>query len=116
MKTVLIVDDHRSFRDCARMVLEAEGFVVVGEAEDGAQAVRLAHELHPEVVLLDIQLPGRDGLAVVPELRENGYVPTVVLISSRDEYDYGSLIRDSGARGFIAKAELAGPALAALVE
>jgi DNA-binding NarL/FixJ family response regulator len=116
VKTVLIVDDHSSFRLSARMVLEAEGFDVVGEAEDGAQAVQLAHELRPQVVVLDIQLPGRDGLAVLPQLRENGYVPCVVLVSSRDECDYGSLIRDSGARGFIAKADLSGPALAALVE
>ena len=115
VKTVLIVDNHRSFREGARMLLEADGFAVVAEAEDGAQAVRLAHALHPEIVLLDIELPGRDGLAVIPQLRENGYVPTVVLVSSRDERDYGSLIRDSGARGFIAKAELAGSALAALL-
>ena len=115
VKTVLIVDNHRSFREGARMLLEADGFAVVAEAEDGAQAVRLAHALHPEIVLLDIELPGRDGLAVIPQLRENGYVPTVVLVSSRDERDYGSLIRDSGARGFIAKAELAGSALATLL-
>jgi hypothetical protein len=54
--------------------------------------------------------------AASPELRENGYRPGVVLVFSRGGCDYGSLIRDSGARGFIAKAELSGPAVAALVE
>jgi CheY-like chemotaxis protein len=113
VKTVLIVDDHPSFRASARLLLEAEGFAVVGEAEDGAQAVRLAHELRPDVVLLDVQLPDRDGFAVIPDLGVDGHVPCVVLVSSRDECDYGSLIGDSGACGFIAKAELSGPGLAA---
>jgi DNA-binding NarL/FixJ family response regulator len=115
VKTVLIVDDHPSFRVSARMLLEAEGFSIVGEAEDGAEGVRLAHELRPEVVLLDVQLPDRDGFSVIPDLRVNGYVPCVVLVSSRDECDYGALIGDSGARGFIAKGELSGSALASLV-
>jgi DNA-binding NarL/FixJ family response regulator len=115
VKTVLIVDDHPSFRVSARLLLEAEGFRIVGEAEDGAEAVRLVHELKPDIVLLDVQLPDCDGFTVIPELRQNGYVPSVVLVSSRDECDYGSLIRDSDARGFIAKAELSGTALAALV-
>ena len=115
MKSVLIVDDHPTFRVTARLLLESEGFLVVGEAEDGAGAVRLTNELRPDVVLLDVHLPDRDGFAVVPDLGVNGYRPSVVLVSSRDECDYGALIADSGARGFIAKAELSGPALAALV-
>jgi DNA-binding NarL/FixJ family response regulator len=57
--TILIVDDHPSFRATARILLEAEGFHVVGEAEDGAGAVREAARLDPEVVLLDVQLPTR---------------------------------------------------------
>src|SRR3954452_3766730 len=58
---VLIVDDHPSFRANARALLEAEGFEVVGEAEDGASALRAVHELSPELVLLDVQLPDIDG-------------------------------------------------------
>ncbi len=111
---MLIVDDHPSFRVSARMLLEAEGFRVVGEAEDGAGAVRLAHELRPDVVVLDVQLPDRDAFAVILDLRWSGYRPCVVLVSSRDECDFGTLIADSGAQGFIAKAELSGAALAAV--
>ncbi len=60
--TVLIVDDHAEFRASARALLEAEGFAVVGEAADGAQAIEAVAALRPAIVLLDVQLPGRDGL------------------------------------------------------
>ena len=62
--TVLIVDDHDSFRESARALLEAEGFTVVGDATDGAAAVAAVARLRPDVVLLDIQLPDADGFAV----------------------------------------------------
>ena len=111
--TVLIVDDHPSFRATARVLLEAEGFEVVGEAEDGLSALERARELHPEVVLLDVQLPDLDGFEVASRLTGNGGpAPRVVLVSSRDRADYGAKIEESGATGFIAKAELCGPALA----
>src|SRR5258705_6941805 len=87
---VLIVDDHPSFRANARALLEAEGFEVVGEAEDGASALRAAAELSPELVLLDVQLPDLDGFEVARRLTENGG-PAVVLVSSRDGSDFGPL-------------------------
>ena len=59
-RTVLIVDDHPSFRATARALLEADGFTVVGEARDGLEALSLEEELHPEIVLLDVQLPDLD--------------------------------------------------------
>ena len=114
--TVLIVDDHPSFRASARALLEAEGFEVVGEAEDGVHALRAASELHPDVVLLDVQLPDFDGFEVADRLTKNGNGPAVVLTSSREGSDFGRLVADSGARGFIAKAELSGAAIAALLE
>jgi DNA-binding NarL/FixJ family response regulator len=114
--TVLIVDDHASFRASAREVLEAEGFAVVGEARDGTSGVELAQELHPDVVLLDVQLPDIDGFDVAAQLAAlNGSAPAVVLTSSRDPSDYGSLIAESGARGFIPKGELSGAAVRALL-
>ena len=113
--TVLIVDDHPSFRANARALLEAEGFVVVGEAEDGASALLAAVELLPELVLLDVQLPDLDGFEVAARLTNGGGGPAVVLVSSRDGSDFGPLVERSGARGFIPKAELSGAALTALL-
>jgi len=116
--TVLIVDDHPSFRTTARTLLEAEGYEVVGEAEDGASALAAVAALRPDVVLLDVQLPDLDGFEVAQRLlaRSNGCSPAVVLTSSRDGADFGGLVAESGARGFVPKAELSGAALAALLE
>ncbi len=62
--TVLIVDDHPSFRASARTLLEAEGYEIVGEAENGAAALQAVKELKPDLVLLDVQLPDIDGFQV----------------------------------------------------
>ena len=104
---ILIVDDHPSFRASARVVLESEGFEVVGEAVDGASALHECCRLRPEVVLLDVQLPDIDGFDVASRL-SNGAGPSVVLTSSRDSSDFGPLVARSGARGFVPKAELSG--------
>jgi DNA-binding NarL/FixJ family response regulator len=113
--TVLIVDDHPSFRASARTLLEAEGFEIVGEAQDGAGAVRAAKRLHPDLVLLDVQLPDLDGFEVADRLRKLKDPPEVVLTSSRDGADYGRCIECCGARGFVPKADLSGAAIAALL-
>ena len=115
-KTVLVVDDHPSFRVTARALLETEGFAVIGEAEDGASALECVTRLHPDVVLLDVQLPDMDGFAVAHRLREDGDRAVVILTSSRDAADFGSLIEASGARGFVAKADLSGAAITELLE
>ena len=114
MTSVLIVDDHPSFRANARALLEAEGLEVVGEAEDGAAALREAERLHPQVVLLDVQLPDIDGFEVASRLSVNGG-PRVILVSSHDVCDFGRLLARSGAAGFIPKAELSGAAIAELL-
>jgi CheY-like chemotaxis protein len=116
MRTILVVDDHPTFRATARALLEAEGFVVIGEAEDGESALEAMERLRPEIVLLDVQLPGIDGFEVAARATALGAVPQIVLTSSREASDFGSLIEDSGARGFIAKDELSGAAMAALLE
>ena len=67
MPTVLIVDDHPSFRSSARAVLEADGFDVIGEAEDGTSALTLLRKLRPDVVLLDVQLPDMTGFDICEE-------------------------------------------------
>jgi DNA-binding NarL/FixJ family response regulator len=114
-RTVLIVDDHPSFRSSARLLLECEGWEVVGEAPDGATGLSEARRLRPDLVLLDVQLPDMNGLEVARRLSQNGSSPQIVLVSSRDIDDIGPLAARSGARGFVPKGELSGAALEALL-
>ena len=111
MPTVLIVDDHPSFRATARLLLEADGWTVVGEAPDGGSAIEAATALGPDLVLLDVNLPDLDGFAVAERITGAGGGPDVVLVSSRDAKDFGPMVAASGARGFVAKADLSGDAL-----
>lgn len=112
---VLIVDDHPPFRAVARELLESAGYVVAGEAADAAEALAAVAATSPDAVLLDVQLPDRDGFAVAKALAvADG--PAVVLISSRDAEDYGRRVKGSGARGFIPKSKLSAATLAALLE
>jgi len=113
--TVLIVDDHAGFRAGARALLEAEGFDVLGEAADGQSAVEQARRLRPQVVLLDVQLPGMDGFAVAERLAAEPAAPAVVLISSRGQGAFRKRLEATPARGFITKAEFSGECVASLL-
>lgn len=113
--TILIVDDHRAFRAAATVMLEGEGFAVVGEAPDGLAALEAVERLHPSVVLLDVQLPGMDGIEVAERLARAVEPPLVVLISSYDASVYGDRLAVAPVRGFIPKSKLSGDALARLV-
>ena len=114
-RTVLIVDDHEGFRARARRVLEGAGYTVLDDAVDGGAGVAAAIEASPDLVLLDVQLPDIDGFEVTRQLRQAGNSSEVVLTSSRDSSDFGSLIESSDARGFVPKAELSAESLAALL-
>lgn len=114
---VLIVDDHPSFRSAARLLLEHEGFEVVGEAEDGETGIERTCQLCPDVVLLDVNLPDLDGFDVATRItsadRED--TPKIVLTSSRDPREFGSLVGASGASGFVPKGELSAARITALL-
>jgi CheY-like chemotaxis protein len=113
--TLMIVDDHASFRNAARRVLERAGFEIVGEVADGESALQLIPGLLPDVVLLDVQLPGISGFEVASRLTKRGDAPLIVMTSSREATHFGPLIEESGARGFVHKPDLSGPAIDAVL-
>ena len=114
MHSLLIVDDHDSFRTWARRVLSDEGFDVVGEAADGVAAIAECQRLEPDVVLLDVVLPDMPGPQVAAVLSAGGSDATVVLTSSRDLADLGIELGTTVA-GFLPKHNVSGAALEAFV-
>ena len=113
--TLLIVDDHEGLRGFARILLTKEGFEVIGEAADGQTALAAVRALHPDVVLLDIGLPDIDGFEVARRLAQTPGAPRLILTSSRNASDYGQLIANSPAQGFLPKQELSGAAISAFI-
>jgi len=107
--SVLIVDDQEPFRTAARAVVAAtEGFQVVGESETGEDALEAVGRLRPNLVLMDINLPGIDGLEATRRIRTGAPNDTVVLLlSTYEEEDYGSGAAECGAAAFISKSEFA---------
>ncbi|MDP8900337.1 MAG: response regulator transcription factor [Actinomycetota bacterium] len=113
--TVLIVDDHVEFRHAARLLLEAQEVLVVGEAPDGAGGLRAAMDLEPDVVLLDVMLPDVDGFTVADQMSALDKPPVVVLTSSRRRDDFGPRLVQCSARAFVHKGDLSGDVLVRLM-
>ena len=100
---VLIVDDHALFRVGLQGLLERRGIEIIGTAADGEEGIRLAQELHPDVVLLDLRMPELGGLSVLRRLADQGLdIPVVMLTTSADETDLSESLRN-GARGYLLK-------------
>jgi DNA-binding NarL/FixJ family response regulator len=108
-RTVVIVDDHADFRAQATALLRDAGYDVIGACPDARTARHTIPALHPDLVLLDVQLPDADGFDLAATLPAG---PTIVLISTREAADYGTRIHRSPAAAFITKADLSGPTLA----
>jgi CheY-like chemotaxis protein len=113
----LIVDDHRPFLEAARVLLEREGLSVVGVAVNGAEGLRSAEVLQPDVVLVDVSLGEESGFDVARSLmaQEPADGRVVVLISTRSEGELTELIAESPAAGFVSKAELSAKAIRRIV-
>lgn len=103
---VLIVDDQEPFRMAARLVVEAtDGFDVVGEAETGEDSVALARELTPDLVLMDVNLPGINGLDATRQILSEQRDSTIVLLlSTYEEEEYAPRAVECGAAAYIPKA------------
>ncbi|MFQ5968692.1 MAG: response regulator transcription factor [Acidimicrobiia bacterium] len=103
---VLIVDDQPPFRDAARMVVEmTHGFEVIGEAESGEEGVELAATLRPDLVLMDVYLPGIDGLEATRQIT-SAESPTRVLVMSTHESDeFAKAAMEAGAIAFVSKSQ-----------
>jgi DNA-binding NarL/FixJ family response regulator len=102
---VLIVDDQEPFRQAARMVVDiTDGFEVVGEAETGEDSVRMAEELQPDLVLMDVNLPGINGLDATRQiLGQGGDSVVVLLLSTYEEEEYAPRAAECGAAAYIPK-------------
>jgi CheY-like chemotaxis protein len=109
---VVLVDDDSRFRATARRALEAEGVVVLAEVGSGADADATVHRCYPDAVLVDIRMPGMDGVEVARRIQLKGSSPVVILVSTID-VDQGRLLAASVAAGYIPKHELS---LAAITE
>lgn len=102
--SVLVVDDQAPFRAIARQVVElTPGFRVVGEAESGEDAVRFAHDLGPQLILMDINLPGINGIEATRQILDVDPSVAVVLLSTYRESDLPADALDSGARRYVHK-------------
>jgi CheY-like chemotaxis protein len=102
---VLIVDDQVAFRRAAQAVVEsADSFVVVGAVESAEEGLAAVDHLRPHLVLMDVNLPGIDGLEASRRLRESHPSVKVILLSSYDEAEFADLTADCGAAAYVPKA------------
>jgi DNA-binding NarL/FixJ family response regulator len=114
---VLIVDDQLPFREASRMVVEmTDGFEVAGEAENGRQAIELVSELQPDLVLMDVQMPGIDGIETTRQISALPDAPAIIVMSTHESGDYVGMAVAAGAVGFVPKSQFSFDTLAEMWE
>ena len=114
---VLIVDDQLPFREASRMVVEmTDGFEVVGEAQNGPEAIELVSELKPDLVLMDVQMPGIDGIETTRRISALPDAPAVIVMSTHESGDYVGMAVAAGAIGFVPKSQFSFDTLAEMWE
>ena len=105
MTTVLIVDDHSTVRFAVRMLLERERFQVIGEVDNGSEVAQVARKLQPDVVVLDIGLPGLDGMEVIKRLQQLEHSPKIMVLTGQATDLYVRRCLDAGIGAFVTKSE-----------
>jgi len=112
---VLVVDDQALFRRVMSAVVdETEGFVLVGNAASGEESIVTAERLRPDLILMDVNLPGIDGMEATRRLRADSMAAAVVLLSTYDEEDWDGQARECGAVAYLAKSAFGPETLAAV--
>lgn len=104
MTRAIVVDDHPFIRSAVKMLLRKEKIDVVADADNGADAIRLALEHHPDLIILDLSMPKLDGLGVIEKITHLGISTKVLVLTSHSELSYSSRCMRAGAAGFISKA------------
>ena len=102
---IVLADDHLMVRQGLKALLEREGLTVLGEADDGHEAVRLAHELHPDVAVLDVTMPGLNGLDATRQIRNVAPKTEVLVLTMHTSEDLAREVLSAGARGYILKSD-----------
>ena len=105
MYRVLIVDDHSLIRSAMAMMLSGQNYKVVGEAKDGVEAVQMARECAVDLIILDISMPGLDGLEVISRIRASGVVSRILVLTSLPALIYSQRCMKAGADGFVTKSQ-----------
>jgi two-component system response regulator EvgA len=103
MKEVLIVDDHPVVRMALRLLLETDNMNVVGETDDGFEALALTKKLSPDLIIVDIDMPSYNGIDLVQRLRHNGFNGGILVLTGKDVDHYIKRSANAGADGFISK-------------
>jgi len=114
---VLIADDHRLFAEALEAILGGDGrFAVVGQAGDGEEAVRLAQELEPDVVLMDISMPVMDGIEAAREIQGSPAATAILMLTGSNSRSDVDRARQAGAAGYVTKDRIAAELIDAIVE
>ncbi len=114
---VLIADDHRLFAEALEAILADDARIsVVGHASDGSEAVRLANELHPDVVLMDISMPVMDGIQAVRAIRDTDGDASILMLTGSNARSDVDRARQAGASGYVTKDRIAAELIDAIIE
>lgn len=103
MTKVLVVDDAAFIRQQLKLMLQRNGFEVVGEAENGKEALEKIRGLRPDIVTLDITMPEMDGIQCLAEIKKLDYMPVVIMVSAMGQESFVQKAIMNGAKGFIVK-------------